>query len=163
MVASLQREPESAELREIARMFLYGSKTRAGGAEGTNANTIKTANTLEYNSNAVQKTKAATDNIAFSAGHTQQAVSTKCIYLVCIDAAGTFSTVQGLIVAATATPVCPKVPAGLTPVWQILVETSAAVTFTAGSVDLGDAGVTDDHSDLAWPDTGGSSFVTAGA
>ena len=46
----------------------YLSLTAAGLAEGTNSATFKTANTLTYTSNGVFKSKAATDNLTFTAG-----------------------------------------------------------------------------------------------
>ena len=46
------------------------SLTAAGLAEGTNAATFKTVNTLTFTSNGVFKSKSATDNLTFSSGHT---------------------------------------------------------------------------------------------
>ena len=43
--------------------------TAGGLAEGTNANTYKTVNTITYVIDGVFKSKGATDNVAFTAGH----------------------------------------------------------------------------------------------
>jgi hypothetical protein len=76
------------------------SLTAAGLAEGTNANTFKTVNTLTFTNNGVFKSKAATDNLTFSSGHTALAASQACLFGIWINASGTVTTTQGPIVAA---------------------------------------------------------------
>jgi len=126
----------------------YVSLTAAGLAEGTNANTFKTVNTLTFTNNGVFKSKAATDNIAFSSGHTAVGPSSACLFGVWINASGTVSTSQGPIVAAGDPCPVPGAPAAnLTLVGLIKVTTDASTTFTPGSTDLGAAGVTDAYSD----------------
>jgi len=120
----------------------YLSLTAAGLAEGTNANTFKTVNTLTYTSNGVFKSKAATDNLAFTAG-TALGNSQACLFGVWITSGGTISTTQGPINAAgDPCPVPSQVTAGTTLVGLIKVTTSSAATFTAGSTDLSASGVT---------------------
>ena len=125
----------------------YLSLTAAGLAEGTNANTFKTTNTLTYTSNGVFKSKAATDNLAFSAG-TALAASQACLFGVWINAAGTVTTSQGPIVAAGDPCPVPGAPAAaLTLVGLIKVTTSSSGAFTPGSTDLSASGVTGAYYD----------------
>lgn len=125
--------------------------SNAGLAEGTNANTFKTAATYTYSVDGVFYSKAATDNLPFSAGHTALGNSEVCLFGVWVDAAGAITTSQGKIVSATALsngtvalempdPVADKALVGL-----IRVETGASATFTPGSTDLGAAGITDTY------------------
>lgn len=120
----------------------YLSLTAAGLAEGTNANTFKTVNTLTFTSNGVFKSKAATDNLTFTAG-TALGNSQACLFGVWITSGGTISTTQGPINAAgDPCPVPSQVTAGTTLVGLIKVTTSSAATFTPGSTDLSASGVT---------------------
>ena len=50
----------------------FASYTAAGLAIGTTTGTFKTSNTLNFTNNGVFKSKAATDNLTFTAGHTTQ-------------------------------------------------------------------------------------------
>ena len=126
----------------------------AGLAEGTNANTIKIAAPngagIAFAINGLGYHKADTDNIAMTA-HAVQAVSTKCLYLVQIDDAGTVSTVKGTAVltadltAGTAVLHWPMPAADKCPIGAVKVETDASTTFTAATTDLGAAGITDTY------------------
>lgn len=129
--------------------------TAGGLAEGTNANTYKTVSTITFVVDGVFKTKTATDNVAFSAGHATVPVSSSVIYLVGLDAGGTFSTVAGRAVptaevtAGTRALEWPAAPAGdIAVVGAIRVDTGSGVTFTPGSTDLGAASITDTFFDL---------------
>ena len=124
----------------------YMSLTAAGIAEGTNANTFKTTNTLTFTNNGVFKSKAATDNLAFSTG-TALAASQACLFGVWINAAGTVTTTQGPIVAAGDPCPVPAAPANTTLVGLIKVTTSSSGAFTPGSTDLSASGVTGTYSD----------------
>jgi hypothetical protein len=124
------------------------SLTAAGLAEGTNANTYKTVNTLTYTSNGVFKSKNATDNVAFTAGIGTVPPSSAALYAVWIDGAGNFSNTRGPVVAAGEPCPVPGAPAGdVALVGLIKVTTNSSTTFTPGSTDLGAAGVTDVFSD----------------
>lgn len=126
----------------------YVSLTAAGLAEGTNAATFKTTNTLTFTSNGVFKSKSATDNLTFSSGHTALAASQACLFGVWINASGSVSTSQGVIVAAGDPCPVPTAPAaGLTLVGLIKVTTDSSTTFTPGTTDLGASGITDAYSD----------------
>jgi len=123
------------------------SLTAAGLAEGTNANTFKTANTLTFTNNGVFKSKSATDNLAFSTG-TALAASQACLFAVWISSGGTVTTTQGPIVAAgDPCPVPTAAASNLTLVGLIKVTTSSAVTFTPGSTDLSATGITGAYYD----------------
>ena len=88
---------------------------------------------------------------------TTQAVSTVCLYLLCLKADGSLRTFKGQEVATseyeagTAQLKWPE--KGATPedyceIGAVLVETSASVTFTAGTTELSAAGITDTYFDL---------------
>jgi hypothetical protein len=125
----------------------YLSLTAAGVAEGTNANTFKTTNTLTYTSNGVFKSKTATDNLTFSTG-TTLGNSQACLFAVWITAGGTVSTTQGPIVAAgDPCPVPSQTTAGTTLVGLIKVTTSSSGAFVPGGTDLSASGVTATYSD----------------
>lgn len=116
----------------------------AGLAEGTAAGTFQIATAITYSIDGVRYAKAITDDIAFTAAAVQ-ATDTNCIYLVCINAAGTVSTVKGTAVAAASAASFPAPTAGTCPIGAIHVATASAATFTAGTTDLGAANVTDTY------------------
>lgn len=121
----------------------FASLTAAGLAEGTDANTFKTVNTLAFTNNGVFKSKAATDNLTFSTG-TALANSQACLFAVWINASGTVTTTQGPIVASgDPCPVPTQATANVTLVGLIKVTTSSSATFTPGSTDLSATGITD--------------------
>ena len=129
--------------------------TAGGLAEGTNANTYQTANTITYVTDGVFRSKGATNNVAFSAGHATVPVSSSCLYLVCLDSGGNFSTVAGRAVPTADVTAgfraleWPASPVGdIAVVGAIRVDTNASATFTPGSVDLSASGITDTFYDL---------------
>jgi hypothetical protein len=123
------------------------SLTAAGLAEGTNSGTFKTVNTLTFTNNGVFKSKAATDNLALSAG-TALAASQACLFAVWINTSGTVTTTQGPIVAAgDPCPVPGQSTANVTLVGLIKITTSSAATFTPGTTDFSASGITDDFYD----------------
>lgn len=123
------------------------SLTAAGLAVGTNTGTFKTANTLAFTNNGIFKSKAATDNLTFSAGHTALAASQACLFGIWISAAGSVTTTQGPIQAAGDPCPVPTTPTNVTLVGLIKATTSSAVTFTPGTTGLGASGVTAVYSD----------------
>jgi hypothetical protein len=131
----------SYNIAEINSGFV--SLTAAGLAEGTNANTFKTVNTLTFTNNGVFKSLAATDNLTFSTG-TALANSQACLFGVWVNTSGTVTTTQGPIVASgDPCPVPAQATANTTLVGLIKVTTSSAATFTPGSTDLSASGITD--------------------
>jgi len=116
----------------------FASYTSAGLAIGTNSGTFKTTNTLTYTNNGVFKSKSATDNLAFSSGHTALGNNQACLFGVWIDTSGNVTTSQGPIVAAGDPCPVPSAPAAnLSFVGYIKVSTGAAQTFTPGTSVLG--------------------------
>lgn len=114
--------------------------------EGTNANTFKLTNAISYSINGVGYYKAATDNLAFSAG-TALGNSQRCAFFILIDSAGTVTTQQGTIVTPSPTGDQRKAaeipnPTDKAVIGAIVVTTSSSGTFTPGSTDLSAAGVT---------------------
>jgi hypothetical protein len=130
--------------------------SKAGLAEGTNANTIKTAAPngagTDYCIGGVLYHKADTDNITVTACAVQADLTT-CLYTVSIDSAGTVTTTKGNEVLTAqlgdGNSACswPAVPAGNCVLGGIKVVTSGG-TFTAGSTDLGAGTVTDTYYDF---------------
>lgn len=130
--------------------------SKAGTAEGTNPNTIRTTAVLDYAINGIMYQKAITDNIAVSVSQSQ-ANNTTCLYGLDIDAAGTVSAVKGPEVAtsdlignggskALELPLPPDRSKCRFCILRI-VNTSGA-PFTLGSVDLGNTGITDTFFDV---------------
>ena len=125
--------------------------SKAGLAEGTNAATIQIAAPngagVDYCINGLMYHKADANNIAMNA-LAVQAVSTKCLYAVQLDAAGAVSLVKGdeeLTADITAgnrvlhwpAPVEDRCVLG-----YILIETDDSNTFTSGTTDLSATGIT---------------------
>lgn len=121
--------------------------TFAGVDEGTNANTFKTTYATSYTVDGVGCYKAATDNLAFSAGHTALGNSQRCAFFVCLDNVGNVTTLQSTIVTPSPTgdqraaAEIPN-PTGKTVISALVVTTGSSATFTPGSTDLSAAGVT---------------------
>jgi hypothetical protein len=126
----------------------------AGLAEGTNANTFKTSNILHYSINGRTYVKAATDNVAFSAGHNALAAGQKCAFFVFIDSAGNLTTVQSAIVPNTESTsyrggawewpqVIDKACIG-----AIVVDATVAAVFVPNTTDLGAANVVDTYHNV---------------
>lgn len=131
--------------------------SKAGLAEGTNANTFKVnapnGAGIDFVINGLAYHYADTDNIAMTAA-TAQADLTTCLYLVCITSDGTVSTVKGTeqltadLTAGKAVLRWPTPTANTCPIGAIKVLNSGG-TFTAGSTDLGAGTVTDSYYDFA--------------
>jgi len=114
----------------------YLSLTSAGLAGGTTTGTFKTANTLTFTNNGVFKSKSATDNLAFSSGHTALAANQACLFAVWIDTSGNVTTTQGPIqTSGDPCPVPTQSAANVTLVGLIKVVTTAV--FTPGTTALG--------------------------
>jgi len=126
----------------------------AGLAEGAAANTIKIAAPngagVDFCIDGIAYHKADTDNIAVTA-HAQQAVATKCLYLVQIDSNGDVTTKKGTevltadLTAGTKVLQWPDVDDDNAAIGGYKVETNASTTFTNGTTDLGAGGITDTY------------------
>ena len=145
----------------------------AGLAEGTNANTIKTANNVTYTIDGRFYSKNATDNIAISysgpsvyqaaaggvqavnGGFTGGVNGSTRLYLICLNAAGAVSIVPGQIVdsaelaAGRVALQFPDAPNGVCPIGALRIALTAGTAFTPGSVDLSASGVTATFYNLA--------------
>lgn len=121
--------------------------------EGTNANTFKITQPVSYSIEGFGYYKAATDNLAFSAGHTALGNSQRCAFFICLDASGNVTTVQSTIVtpspsgeqrAAAEIPQLSALPgiAGRCVIGALVVTTGSSATFTPNTTDLSAAGVT---------------------
>ena len=121
-------------------------------AEGTNAATIKTAAICYYTIAGKFYAKAITDNIALTAATAQVALS-KCCYTICIDSAGTVSSVKGtdVLTASGVAPTIPAPTAGTCAIGVLMVTVANAATFTAGTTDLSATDVTGVFTNLVGP------------
>ncbi len=125
-----------------------------GLAEGTNANTFKTTATVPYAIDGVLYSKAATDNLAFSAGHTSLAAGQSCLFGVVLDTAGNVTTVQGPIITTSDLTAkikalhWPVQPAGKCMIGAIRVQCDNAAVFVPNTTDLGAADVVDTYYNL---------------
>ena len=157
--SSLNTLPNTT-LRKLARWLANHSYADVGMAIGSTADEYKTAATANYTIDGVWYTKAATDDINFTAGHTALAASQKCLVAICLDAAGTFSSIQSSIVAASASdPDWPTIPITVVCIGGIKIETGAT-TFTFDTTNLSAANVTDTYYDFnGLPPTGSSAFA----
>ncbi len=149
-------EGKNFDLRLLAYALMYRSLEVAGLAIATTAAKFKTTNANVIVNQGALVASAAKDNNEFSSGHTalnpDGDTAQRCKFLVQVAADGTtFSTTQGPIVLAAATPVAGPITDGLSPVGTIDVLTNAATTFTPGTTDLSAAGITDVYADLAFP------------
>ncbi len=83
-----------------------------------------------------------------------QPVLTKCIYLVCINSAGTIATVKGDAVltadltAGTKVLRWPQLPVDTAPIGAVKITLASTATFTAGTTALDAANVTATYYDL---------------
>jgi len=141
-----------ADFNLLRQNMFNCSMGACGLAEGTNANTLKTANAIDFNIAGQLYSKAATDNIAMTAA-AEQAVSTYCEYLVTINASGTVKVTKGTEVA-TDTAVLPSRPADEAVIGSFKVVTDGSTTFTSGTTDLGAAGLTVTFKDLMFTNSG---------
>lgn len=131
---------------------------KAGLGEGTNAATLVQAAPngagLDYVIDGVAYHKADGDNIAMTALPVQ-AVSTKCLYLIQINAAGTISVKKGVevttadLTAEAGNLQWPQPDDDNCPIGGFKIETDASITFTSGTTDLGASGITDTFYDFA--------------
>lgn len=131
----------------------------AGLLEGTNANTFKTTNPVDFQIGGRMFHKAATDNLPFSAGHTSLAAKQTCAFFVMLDTAGAVTTVQSAIAANS------QAQGYIKGAWEwpgenakvcigaIVVDAQNAAVFVPNTTDLGATDVVDTYAN-AGPDQG---------
>lgn len=127
----------------------YGSLTAAGLAITTNKAKFKTTNTLAFLIDGVFKSKAATDNLVFSSGHTSLAASQACLFGVWIDASGNVTTNQGPIVAAGDPCPVPASNNGKALVGLIKVSCDSTGAFVPNTTNFDGTGVTTTYIDCS--------------
>lgn len=131
--------------------------SKAGLAVGTDGATIDIAAPngagVDFCIKGIMYHKADTASIAVTAA-TAQAELTSCLYLVCLNSAGTLSTVKGTevltadFVAGDAVLDWPAVPDGKCAIGAVKVDCAEGYTFTAGTTLLSATGITDTYYDL---------------
>lgn len=115
----------------------------------------KTVNTVTFLIGGKICSKAAADPLgAWTGGHTGLGNSEEAYYLMCLDVSGTFSTVEGAIVAATEGCVLPEVPADKCAIGAIKVVTGAAGVFVPDTTALDDGDITVTYEDFAMVHSG---------
>lgn len=97
-------------MASLANLNSVGAQAAAGNAclsyvtlaiNAGSAKTLKSTGTFYFAIDGVIYSHAALSAQAFSSGHTALAAGEKCFFAVCVDAAGTISTVQGPIFKST--------------------------------------------------------------
>lgn len=108
---------------------------------------------VDYCIQGIAYHKADAASVAITAAAAQPVLTT-CLYLVCLDAAGTLSTVKGEnvlnadLTAGTKVLQWPVPTAGTCPIGCVKVKCENAATFTAGTTELSASDVTDTYYDL---------------
>lgn len=108
---------------------------------------------VDFCINGVAYHKADAATAAITAASAQAAL-TDCIYLICLNASGTVSSVKGtevLTASITNGDVALPIPlplASTCPIGYVRVKTAAATTFTAGTTDFDATGVTASYVNL---------------
>lgn len=133
-----------------------GNRTfdKAGLTIGTDVAKFKTAATVDFTINGYMYNKGATDNIAFSSGHTALGNNEVCMFAVWLNTGGSFSTTQGPVVSQTDVTNgknavrMPDVIDDKALVGLIKVKTAIA-TFTPGTTNLNATNVTNTYYDVS--------------
>ncbi len=85
---------------------------------------------------------------------TAQGLLTKCLYLICVDSAGTVTSVKGTpvltadLVAGTKVLQWPILPAGVAPIGAVKMAVTTTYNFTAGTTALDATGCTATYYNL---------------
>lgn len=108
---------------------------------------------VDYSINGIMYHKADVASAAITAA-AAQAVSTSCLYLICLNAAGTVSSVKGVevptadITQGLKQLQYPMPVVNTCPIGAVRVDTDGSTTFTAGTTLLSAAGITDTYINL---------------
>lgn len=134
-----------------------GCLSKAGLTSGTAGATIDIAAPngagVDYAIDGICYHAADATSVAVTA-HAQQAVSTSCLYLVQIDSSGTVSTKKGVerLTADLGDNLSlqwPEPDEDRCPIGGYKIALNASTTFTNGTTDPDDAGITDTYFDFA--------------
>lgn len=137
---------------DLGGMTLCLSKavTAVGGTATKVKFTAPNGAGIDYAVNGELQHKAEADDVWTLSG-TALTYSEMCIFLLCLNAAGTASIIQGDIVKAEdvynglKTVEYPPVTADVCSVGAVLVETNSDTAFTPGTTSLAASGVTDTY------------------
>lgn len=131
--------------------------SKAGLGIGSTGSQVKIAAPngagVDFAINGIMYHKADAASVAITADD-EQANGTYCIYLVCLNAAGTLSTVKGNDVdttsfeAGAATAAWPTPEDDTCPIGAVVVKAGGSATFTAGTTALSATGITDTYLDF---------------
>lgn len=135
-------------MRDLLTSLLNRTMEACALAIGGTSTKIKTGAAVDFCINGKIYTKAATDNITITAGAVQ-AVSTFCKYLVSIIADGTVTVTKGDDATTAVLALLSDLPADSAPLGYFQIATDGSTTFTAGTTDLADGGLTDTYVDLS--------------
>jgi hypothetical protein len=130
---------------------LSGCFSKAGLTIATTTSAYRIVNATPYAINGKLYSKAATDNIAFSAWSgslTNLSAGQACALLVLLDSAGTAKVAQGDIRAAGEACPLPTVPNGYAVIGAIKIVANTAA-FTFGTTALNASGISTTYTDLA--------------
>lgn len=130
--------------------------TAGGLVVATTTSKLKTANTITYTIDGIFKSKAGTDNIAWTAPATNYVIITpvtagnKCAIALWLDSAGNFTQTQGALTPySVSTDVATPPPnPGSRALVGIAVVTAATATFTPGTSAFAVAGTTVNYYDV---------------
>lgn len=163
------------DIEHAAQRLLLGTRcfAVAGAATGTTPAKCKTVNTVQYSVDGKAATKAGTDDLWTLSGVTIPASSTG-YFLLCLNAAGTASVIQGAILTTATGAYAASSPvkggegyhgtitntngvATVCPIAELKVVTNATGTFVPGTTSLAVANTVDSatYTDLSCLPTSG--------
>lgn len=119
----------------------YGALSSGAVAITTDKTKFKTTATIAYLLNGLFYSKAATDNLVFSSGHTALGNNQACLFGLFLDASGNVSTTQGPIVSAGDPCPVPAAP-GNAAIFGLIKVVTGAATFTPNTTAFDASGVT---------------------
>ena len=120
----------------------YGSLSSGAIAITTAKAKFKTTATIPYMLDGKFYSKAATDNLVFSSGHTLLTGGQSCLFALWLDANGDVSTTQGPIVTAGDPCPVPPTPANKALFGLIKIATAGTTAFVPNTTELDAANVT---------------------
>jgi hypothetical protein len=127
----------------------YVSLTSGAIAITTNKAKFKTTATITFLLNGLFYSKAATDNLVFSSGHTSLGASQACLFGLWLDASGNVTTTQGPIVNAGDPCPVPSNPGNRALFGLIKVVTGASGAFVPNTTEFDASGVTTTYINAA--------------
>jgi len=134
------------DITEDYKRILFGTRCDASGAlaTGTTTSKIKTVAQIDYSIAGVRYIKAATDDLFVFTTLTVQAAGTTTYNMLCLDASGAATIVNGTPGAGY-----PAVPATVCPIGITKIVTDATHTFTPATTLLGATGITATHFNIS--------------